>query len=50
MNDTLDSMISFAKEKSLEYAIDTHDIYLNDVRKTKTENLKTIMRIKVKKP
>lgn len=49
MNDTLDSMISFAKEKSLEYAIDTHDIYLNDVRKTKTENLKTIMRIKVKK-
>lgn len=49
MNDTLDNMISVAKENSLDYEIDTHDIYLNDVRKTKTENLKTIMRIKVSK-
>lgn len=47
MNDTLEKMISFAKEKALDYEIDTHDIYLNDVRKTQTENLKTIMRIKV---
>jgi hypothetical protein len=49
MNNTLENMISFAKENNLEYEIDTHDIYLNDVRKTKTENLKTIMRIKVNK-
>lgn len=26
---------------------DTHDIYLNDARKTKPENLKTIMRVKI---
>lgn len=49
MNDTLEYMLSFAKENALDYEIDTHDIYLNDVRKTKTENLKTIMRIKVDK-
>lgn len=49
MNDTLKSMISFAEEKQLNYIKDTHDIYLNDVRKTKIENLKTIMRIKVNK-
>lgn len=49
MNDTLKSMILFAEEKQLNCERDTHDIYLNDVRKTKTENLKTIMRIKVNK-
>lgn len=49
MNDTLKNMISFAEEKKLNCEKDTHDIYLNDVRKTKTENLKTIMRIKVSK-
>ncbi|MFQ3579375.1 MAG: GyrI-like domain-containing protein, partial [Bacteroidales bacterium] len=47
MNDTLNNMISFAEEKQLNYERDTHDIYLNDSRKTKTENLKTIMRVKV---
>jgi hypothetical protein len=40
-------MISFAKEKQLNCEKDTHDIYLNDSRKTKVENLKTIMRVKV---
>lgn len=35
------------KEDALNFEIDTHDIYLNDVRKTKTENLNKIMRIKV---
>lgn len=49
MNDTLKSMILFAEENQLNCERDTHDIYLNDVRKTKTENLKTIMRIKVNK-
>jgi len=47
MNDTLNNMISFADEKQLNCERDTHDIYLNDSRKTKTENLKTIMRVKV---
>ena len=47
MNDTLARMKSFAEENDFEHEIDTHDIYLNDVRKTKTENLKTIMRIRV---
>lgn len=36
-------MIALAKEISLDYEIDTHDIYLNDVRKTKTENLITVI-------
>ena len=49
MNDTLEKMIALAKENGLSYEQYTHDIYLNDSRKTKTENLKTIMRIKVKK-
>jgi hypothetical protein len=47
MNDTLNNMILFAEEKQLNCEKDTHDIYLNDSRKTKTENLKTIMRVKV---
>jgi hypothetical protein len=47
MNDTLKKMIEFAEEKNLRHESDTHDIYLNDMRKTKTENLKTIMRLKV---
>jgi hypothetical protein len=47
MNDTLNSMILFAEEKQLNCERDTHDIYLNDSRKTKAENLKTIMRVKV---
>lgn len=47
MNDTLEKMILLAKNNSLDYEQYTHDIYLNDSRKTRTENLKTIMRIKV---
>lgn len=47
MNDTLNNMILFAHEKQLICERDTHDVYLNDSRKTKTENLKTIMRVRV---
>ena len=47
MNETLEKMISLAKSKNLDYKQCTHDIYLNDSRKTKPENLKTIMRLKV---
>jgi hypothetical protein len=47
MNDTLNCMILFAEEKQFNCERDTHDIYLNDARKTKVENLKTIMRVKV---
>lgn len=47
MNDTLEKMISVAKEYDFDYEQYTHDIYLNDSRKTRLENLKTIMRIKV---
>lgn len=47
MNDTLNKMISFAKVNNLDYDNYTHDIYLNDMRKTKVEKYKTIMRIKV---
>ncbi len=46
MNDTLDKMIAFAKQHHLNYDQYTHDIYLNDMRKTKPENYKTIMRIR----
>ena len=47
MNDTMYKMQELAKENGLEFDLYTHDIYLNDSRKTKTENLKTIMRIGV---
>jgi hypothetical protein len=47
MNDTLNNMILEAKKNNYKYDQYTHDIYLNDSRKTKPENLKTIMRIKV---
>ncbi len=49
MNDTMYKMQNFAKENSLKYDLYTHDIYLNDSRKTKAENLKSIMRIRVYK-
>lgn len=48
MNGTLEKMIEFAKANHFDYEQYTHDIYLNDSRKTKVQNLKTIMRIKVK--
>ena len=47
MNETLEKMIQFAKDNHLKYEQYTHDIYLNDSRKTQVQNLKTIMRIKV---
>ncbi len=46
MNDTLDKMKVFAMNNHVKYDLYTHDIYLNDMRKTKTENYKTIMRVK----
>lgn len=49
MNNTLDKMLTFVKEQGYTSERDTHDIYLNNVLKTKTENLKTIMRLQVKK-
>jgi len=49
MNDTLENMLTFIKEHGYTSERDTHDIYLNDVRKTRPENLKTIMRLPVKK-
>ncbi len=47
MNNTLEKMLTFIKEQGYTSERDTHDIYLNDVRKTKTENLKTIMRLPI---
>lgn len=49
MNDTMHKMQNFAKENKMNFDLYTHDIYLNDSRKTKTENLKSIMRIGVHK-
>lgn len=46
MNDTLDKMKTFAKQNNMDCDLYTHDIYLNDMRKTKVENYKTIMRVK----
>lgn len=46
MNDTLAKMKAFAEQNNMTCDPYTHDIYLNDMRKTKMENYKTIMRIK----
>lgn len=47
MNDTMYKMQDFAKENNMKFDLYTHDIYMNDSRKTRTENLKSIMRIGV---
>lgn len=47
MNHTLKYMLDFIAEQGYASKQDTHDIYLNDIRKTKPENLKTIMRLPV---
>lgn len=47
MNHTLKIMKEFATKNGLNCDNDTHDIYFNDVRKTKPENLRTIMRVKI---
>ena len=48
MNDTLAKMVEYGKTNGYETESYTHDVYLNDSRKTKVENLKTIMRIKIR--
>jgi hypothetical protein len=41
-------MLVFAGTQGYDVPIrSTHDIYLNDMRKTKPENLKTVMRLPV---
>jgi len=47
MNDTLANLTLWAEQAGYRAATDTHDIYLNDVRKTRPENLKAIMRIQI---
>jgi hypothetical protein len=48
MDAAMDRMISTAEISGYEVPIrNTHDIYLNDVRKTKPENLKSVMRLPV---
>ncbi len=47
MNETLAKMAAWASERGLATTQDTHDIYLNDVRKTRPENLRTVMRVQI---
>ncbi len=47
MNSTLEKMLMFINQEGYKSNRDTHDIYLNNVTKTKQENLKTIMRLKI---
>lgn len=47
MNETLEKMKNYASKNGYNSDQYTHDIYLNDMRKTKVENYKTIMRIKI---
>jgi len=47
MNATLARMTAQLAEQGYAAGQDTHDIYLNDMRRTKPENLKAIMRVDV---
>ncbi len=47
MNSTLEKMLLFINQEGYTSNRDTHDIYLNNVTKTKQENLKAIMRLKI---
>ena len=48
MDAALDRMLALAGEQGYSVvARNSHDIYLNDVRKTKPENLKAVMRLPV---
>jgi hypothetical protein len=47
MNSTLKIMKEYANKQEIACENDTHDIYLNDIRRTRIENLKTIMRLKI---
>lgn len=49
MNHTLKLMKKYGSEQGYKTENDTHDIYLNNIFRTKQENLKTIMLVKVKK-
>jgi len=48
MNDTIAKIHKFAKEKKLTLVWPHHEIYLNDLRRTKPAELKTIVRYVVK--
>ena len=47
MNNTLAKMFEYGKTSGYKTEPFTHDIYLNDSRKTRVENLKTIMRVRI---
>jgi hypothetical protein len=47
--ETIEKMKTLADEKSMEFYGMHHEIYLSDPRRIKPENLKTILRIPVKK-
>jgi len=48
MDATLENMLAVANAQGYEVPVrNAHDIYLNDVRKTKSENLKSVMRLPV---
>ncbi len=49
MNETLELMRVYAEENGYETIENTHDIYLNDMRKTQACGLKTIMLLKITK-
>jgi hypothetical protein len=53
MDAAMEKMVAFAEAQGYKIPKrNAHDIYLNDVRKTRTENLKAVMRLQVnpKKP
>lgn len=47
MNDTLARMTAQLRELGYAAHTDTHDIYLNDMRKTRPENYRAIMRVRI---
>ena len=44
MNESFKAMRSFAEDNHLTLRLDTHDIYLNSILRTKPENLRSIIR------
>lgn len=47
MNGTLEKMLIYIGENGYRSGRDTHDIYLNSIKKTRPENLKTDMRLPI---
>ncbi len=48
MDDSANRMEAFAREQGYHIPVrNSHDIYLNDIRKTKPENLKAVIRFPV---